>query len=457
MPIYKNIEKNKIDSEILELKKPNKYKKGNFNYHDLGSRGLECLLYLIFKHNVDDGKYSGEYDRVQLMQRVGEKGRDVLLTFQGKHQGVIQCKNYDTTLDKPKIIKEIVKYVLYYYKERHLINNLSQFTYYIVAPRGFSGSGIELLTDFKQASKEKYLQKWTEVVIKKYVSIQDLIYSEIKDFLIDTLEKLNVKEIIKIDLDLALEKHEKIKSLFFKLDVVITEEPFKKILDSREFEKIDTQPSIDDSRIPILEGLIKNLTIKYYSEQYPTEINHKLIRLISIIGDFKANYTEQFITNGSLSTEKIIKSYFGEKHGPNLSIQFTGKTKFQHKIDNGEIFYEKITNRSLLNHAGDLAFLINEEYQNNFERTISLDTLRQKYENLIQAKYINRSFREKYLLKRYQEILKILEEKKIINTSGLYTGSDCTEICKIRNPNKLQDFITKFSLEQLILNLNLNF
>ncbi len=28
MPIYKNIEKNKIDSEILELKKPNKYKRG---------------------------------------------------------------------------------------------------------------------------------------------------------------------------------------------------------------------------------------------------------------------------------------------------------------------------------------------------------------------------------------------------------------------------------------------
>ena len=117
----------------------------NYNLNGLESQKFEELLHHIFTCRIDDD-LKDVFDDAKLMTGVGEEGRDVILQFKGKKKGIIQCKRYKTNIDKPTVSKEIIKFVLYYYKNNSLIDDLSDFTYYFVCSHKFANTSIDLLT-----------------------------------------------------------------------------------------------------------------------------------------------------------------------------------------------------------------------------------------------------------------------------------------------------------------------
>lgn len=79
------------------------------------SRSFEELLFLLFKQEIDQGEWKNQFDAVDLMQGVREKGRDCVLRFKGAAVGLIQCKhskNSNGRLGKNDCLKEIIKFLL---------------------------------------------------------------------------------------------------------------------------------------------------------------------------------------------------------------------------------------------------------------------------------------------------------------------------------------------------------
>ena len=193
--------------------------------------------------------------------------------------------------------------------------------------------------------------------------------------------------------------------------------------------------------------MIKNFTIKYYAEGYQSSINRVIAQLLDMINRYKQGYLERFAPNHSVAHQKIISYHFSNKYGKNLFPDI-----FQKKIHSGEIISEEVPGRDVFTHAGDLAYVVYKMYNKDFkEEHILIDDARKEYQHIIQGKH--EFFREGYRANTFENILSILEKSGIIKTTGQYTGSDCKEKYEIRSLGRLQDFIQKYSLENLLKTL----
>ncbi len=451
MKIYeRKIHSNEIKEELNKFEKIALYEGQDYPYHSLGDKMFEVLIYLIYEEEIKAGKFNDKYDKAHLMQAVGEKGRDVLLTYKGNYNGVIQCKNYKARLDQGEIAREIIKFVLYYLKDRNLIFDLNRFTYYLIAPNGFTEPALELLIKFNQLiTKHIKLREWTDKVINKYVSIRDFKYELIKSDFTKVISQLKVEYKTAPDINLLLNNYIEVSSHFFREKKVIDEKPFRRIL--REELPADITLSYNDKRIPILEAIIKNLTIKYYAEGCQQSIRFMVSQILGIINRFRPEYLDKFAPNKSISFQNIISYYFKE-YGPNF---FVGK--FRQKINNGEITYlKKFPPRDIYVHTGALAHTIYEMYNSDYKKeNILIDNARKGYEHILKAKYSIFKYWEEINLDVINESLEILNNEGIIQTSGSWTGSDCIETYSIINQKKLRFFIRENSLEDLLSSLDL--
>ncbi len=211
----------------------------------------------------------------------------------------------------------------------------------------------------------------------------------------------------------------------------------------RNLPEISTQVGLKDERIELIVLAIKNLTIRYYKEgvinkKFDSSVSELILDYISMVDRLKPHFRDKFAPNGGVSHTTIISTYFNH-----LGIE-----NFKEKVLNREIIPENI-NRTIFIHAGDIAFEIYDIYKTGLKHiNILLDDLRKEYQHLIQANKII-SFRENYRENIFNESLSILEDYGIIRTTGKYTGSDCKDTYEIRDLNRLQQFIEKYSLAYL--------
>jgi len=211
----------------------------------------------------------------------------------------------------------------------------------------------------------------------------------------------------------------------------------------RNLPDISNQVSLKDERVELIIVAIKNLTIRYYkggvtNKKYDSSISELILDYITMVDRLKPHFKDRFAPNGGVSHTAIISTYFNH-----LSVE-----KFKEKVVNEEIIPENIS-RTIFMHAGDIAHEIYEIYKADLKRVnILLDNLRKEYQHLIQANQLS-SFRENYRENIYNESLSILEDYGIIRISGKYTGSDCKHTYEIRDLNRLQQFIEKYSLGYL--------
>lgn len=228
------VKKADIEEELKNFKKPIFYEDFSLPFYRQDDHIFEILLYYIFNEDVKiRGEYSWNhgrqiYDDVRLMNEGPDEGRDCTLHLNGDAVGVIQCKCYGKDLTKPQVAKEIIKFILFYLnnqKDKDLINDIYNFTYYIVSAKSFNKEASTLIKGFnKNICEEENFEEWVKKVINKYASIK-LEYEKIEEDLKEVLKAINVKMIAEEDLYLLLStKYQDIMNLFFKVKEIFIED-----------------------------------------------------------------------------------------------------------------------------------------------------------------------------------------------------------------------------------------
>ncbi|GAA0180415.1 hypothetical protein SH2C18_31130 [Clostridium sediminicola] len=259
-----------INSEIYQYKNKKPYLEGfYFPYSLMDDHIFEILLYYIFKEDINcKGEYSWQngcqvYDDVRLMKEGPDEGRDCTLHLNGQAVGVVQCKCYGKDITKPQTAKEIIKFILFYLdrgKDKDLISNINNFTYYLVVAKDFNKEAATLVKGFnKNVLDEDELESWTKQVINKYKTLK-CKYDDIKIDLEEILQKIKVRMITEVDLHKMLwTKYQDITKLFFKLkEVHIEDIEFNEALE-RIYNDIESREISDRVKSSILEKVTEIL------------------------------------------------------------------------------------------------------------------------------------------------------------------------------------------------------
>ncbi|AUC79294.1 hypothetical protein CW736_07805 [Nonlabens sp. MB-3u-79] len=213
------------------LASPNK----GYPYSDLDDRRFEELHYSIGKLRIEKGDWKGQFDEINLLQGVGERGRDCSLHLDGKSIGLIQCKHSiagGKRITRPDCAREIIKFVLHYLLDNRLIHDPKNFTYWFAVSYGFNEKAKDLLDDFKkEILKQTELKDWTEAVINTNEELKHFKYTDIESDLKTILGSITVKKIIPQDLDTLLntDGFQSIIKTFFEVRMVIESEPVEKL------------------------------------------------------------------------------------------------------------------------------------------------------------------------------------------------------------------------------------
>jgi len=201
-----------------------------YPYWELHHREFEELLYSIFDADINNHVYDGKFDKVSLRTGVGERGRDCSLHFKGNNVGLIQCKKVKgkhKRISKPSVAKEIIKFILHYIKDKSLITDINNFTYYFATSLDFSEPALDLINSFNTSIIiEQDLKKWTQEVINEYEGLSDLNYDDIDEEMKEVLRSISVKEIIPTFLDIKLSQYPQIADHFFEGQVVFIDQDY---------------------------------------------------------------------------------------------------------------------------------------------------------------------------------------------------------------------------------------
>ncbi|EFM08468.1 ATP-binding region ATPase domain protein [Paenibacillus curdlanolyticus YK9] len=201
---------------------------------ELQPRDFERLVFCLYHAEIQNQR-TDAYDEIQLMQGVGERGRDCLLLRAGKTVGLIQCKRYKTNIDVSEIGKEIVKFVLHALLDPALLPDVNDFSYKVAVSYGFSENALKLMTSLTNQSYDKnVIQGWAVEVIAKNKGLATIVWDDVKSSVFDTLDKMSFETIYPDTLNPLIESNSQIKSMFFELKAVLDEKSFKELLVERE-------------------------------------------------------------------------------------------------------------------------------------------------------------------------------------------------------------------------------
>lgn len=221
------IPETEIDKITSNIKKLTSYSAEPYPLNSLTDREFEVLLYFIYQKQINDKAFM----KVTLMSGVGERGRDVVLSLNGKDVGIIQCKKHKSNIDKPTIAKEIIKFCLYQIVEKDLMpKNNKRFMYIIATSTGLTNTAKKIVrnSEIIFEDNEQFI-KWTDEVINEYATLRKLDLKVIYDELLKNIQRLDIEEKTPQDINKLLISSPEIVDYFFKV---------QKVTDNRLLEKI---------------------------------------------------------------------------------------------------------------------------------------------------------------------------------------------------------------------------
>lgn len=255
-------------------------KQVGFPYNDLPPRDFERLVYCLLREEIINNKIKNA-DDIQLMQGVGERGRDSLILKKGKAVGAVQCKRYKNNLDKSEVGKEIIKFILHYIQDKTLISDPKNFTYTFAVSYGFSEKALIFLNSLISKTFDRFeVEEWAKEIITKTVGLQTLLFNDIKDEVFECLNKIKFERIIPDDLNILTEKYSNITKMFFEIKTIMDIKSFEKLLVDREKENIEISNSSN------LERTLNDKNKYLYSKLRATK---KVVQ--NLMNEFSANFT----------------------------------------------------------------------------------------------------------------------------------------------------------------------
>lgn len=209
-----------IIEETKKINKPLLYQQGYYPLELITDREFEILIYYLFKN--EKVFKSKEFDSINLMSGVAEKGRDSVLYKDDKVCGIIQCKHSkkNKKFNKTEVIMEIIKFILNCINTPEIINEIEGLKYYIIHSEGFYEPAQELLTRFNTKIHDEELSKYAKEIIEKNSRL-NLIYDDsLKEKIVEFLNKLNVIKLEYADIAEMLSQNTHIIDIFFQIKKV---------------------------------------------------------------------------------------------------------------------------------------------------------------------------------------------------------------------------------------------
>lgn len=237
-----------IEIEVANATKPQVVSNFPYPLNALDDRIFEILTYTIYKKRIadKDKELFPLYDDILLMQGVGEKGMDCVLTKRNKFAAFIQCKKYSKNLTEQQIILELVKFCLHFYLNKENFTYPKKFKYIIATSTGFSGNALQLLEKLttKSGVKSIRVQKIIELIIPKFKEFRSLnsekIYLEVETLLLSfTYEYFSPA-----DYNVWINGFPEIVETFFEIKKVTDNSEIKKST-KQIIDTIENQPKID--------------------------------------------------------------------------------------------------------------------------------------------------------------------------------------------------------------------
>jgi len=296
------ITEEKIREKIKVTVKPTYHSNLSLPLNFLDDRIFEILTYDLVKKLINSNdKFFKEFDNVQLMQGVGEKGMDCILLKNGKIQGIIQCKKYARNLSDTSIIEELTKFFMHFFTDNKDFSSSNKLNYYISTTTGFSGKAQSICNDINNNIffDENRIKGVVDKLMIKFKSLSTIDASSFLLFYRQILKRVNIVQIRPDDYNIWINKYQDVMESFFDIKKVTDNELIEK--SKKEIiQKMQNLISPDDS-----------LVIGEFINNYKVAVHDKL-NSINFIG-FDLHRYRQRPTDITL-TELFVQPTFTERN-----------------------------------------------------------------------------------------------------------------------------------------------
>ncbi|WP_102980497.1 NACHT domain-containing protein [Chryseobacterium scophthalmum] len=293
------INQDTIETTILTANKPTAISNSPYPLNSLDDRVFEILTYSIFKKRISekDTEIYPIYDDVLLMQGVGDKGVDCVLTKENKFSAFIQCKKYSKNLSDSQILLELTKFSLHFYLNKNTYNSSIKFTYFTATSTGFTSKALNLFDKLvdKTLIKQIDLKHYIEQNINKYAEFNGMDSGDIEIEIQNIINNFSYKLITPSDYNLWINKFPEIISTFFEIKKVTDNSLIEKRTDEI-LAKINSKSDIDFKQV------IEDFLVKY------RKISVERLNTINFIG-FDLHKYRQRPTDISL-IDLFVKPFF---------------------------------------------------------------------------------------------------------------------------------------------------
>jgi hypothetical protein len=183
-------------NEVTELERlPDPDGETTLPFTPLGGPWFEILTYYLLS-----GDPLNPQAKVILVKSTGDQGRDVLVYVDAKLQTIVQCKNLSTPLDKPRLLRELVKLALHDLMTPFIPD--SGVKYEIWAPGGLYQPAEQLLAVWQTQLTEDDVQTAFHAVTNEYEKLKEFKWDDAKERLLTTL-RTKIEPWRQLNLDVA--------------------------------------------------------------------------------------------------------------------------------------------------------------------------------------------------------------------------------------------------------------
>jgi hypothetical protein len=269
-------------------------------FDHLEDRRFEILSYRLLCAELNDQAH-----RVRLMQGSGERGRDVLIYDDaGRLATIAQCKKYQDRLDRPLLLRELLKLALHAHLDGSLLGSAS-LNYEIWCPGGLTEPAARFVDAWPAEWTETTLATEAAKVLRKFAAFAELTWESAKDFVTRAFPaRMRVRHVDGFSISARVRKYPGIYESFFEGKLVMRKEHVDEAIEgtirrvmgekSRYLEDGDARHVLDrivsfgaDERLvsnsTVLLGLKPDLIARFRRGEYDTFVKHLIEGLYGLM------------------------------------------------------------------------------------------------------------------------------------------------------------------------------
>lgn len=216
----------KIQAELNSVIKPTPLVAGleGYPYKNLDDRDFEILVYTLLKDEFSKSEHNNKI-AVSLMQGVGERGRDIVLSSSLGPTGVVQCKNLAQRVTKPGACKEIIKFAIHSIIDESLTSGRTEFEYHMYAPAGYTEDAQKFFDSHcsiidNDVTSGKF-QELVSAVVNYYESFSFLRENPPIEEIAKRIKSFKLFKFDANDLNIRLSNNHRVASCFFRVKLYI--------------------------------------------------------------------------------------------------------------------------------------------------------------------------------------------------------------------------------------------